>query len=144
MRPLLLLLLLAPACGSSTAADAAELTGVDAGGAATSVDAAADASNACLGANGDLASTVTACATTADCTTITIRTCCGSDSITGMAKTARCAFPVPTCGALGCAKFVNPRADDGQTAQGGATIEVMCQAGRCTTFVALDAGPSDH
>ncbi len=96
--------------------------------------------NACLDSSGAVSPTVKACATPSDCTTATIRTCCASDLAVGLAKTASCAFPVPDCSGLGCAKMLYPRTDDGDTADANSIVSVRCQGNLCITYVSRPPG----
>lgn len=96
--------------------------------------------NACLDSSGAVSATVKACASPNDCTTTTIRTCCGSDLAVGLAKTASCTFPVPDCTGLGCAKMLYPRTDDGDTADANSIVNVRCRVNLCTTYVSRPPG----
>jgi hypothetical protein len=83
---------------------------------------------------------VKGCVLDGDCTTATIRTCCGSDLAVGLAKTASCTFPTPNCSGLGCAKMLYPRAEDGVTGDANSTVTVRCSASLCKSFVVWPPG----
>jgi hypothetical protein len=113
------------------------------GGATSRGGSGGAGGNACLDNNGNVSTTVKGCASDSDCTTATIRTCCGSDSVVGLTKTASCAFPIPDCSGLGCAKMLYPRAEDGVTADANSTVVVRCSASLCSTFVVWPPGAGD-
>ena len=96
--------------------------------------------NACLDSSGNVSTAVKSCVTDGDCTTATIRTCCGSDLAVGLAKTASCTFPTPNCSGLGCAKMLYPRAEDGVTADANSAVTVRCSASLCNSFVVWPPG----
>jgi hypothetical protein len=91
--------------------------------------------NPCLDSTGAVSPTMKACTTASDCKQATIPTCCGSDLVVGVANAASCAFPVPNCSGLGCAKSSSPRAEDGNTVGQRGILVVDCSAGLCTSRV---------
>ena len=128
------------------ASGGAETGGAGVGGTGGSEGGAGGGGVSCLGAAGVIALPFKACNTTSDCTQVRVPTCCGSDGMSGIARTATCTIPSIDCSGLGCAKFLFPMADDGQTTENGGTIDVRCEpsdAGTrlCRTFVTqADAG----
>jgi hypothetical protein len=120
------------------------------GGAAGDVSSGgAGGSDACFDASGSLVPSAKRCAKNTDCTTLLIPTCCGSDEVVGISRTAACSPPAIDCSGLGCAKFVYPRAEDGVTTEGGGSVAVRCEfgpsgVGACRSFVTSDAGAAPY
>jgi hypothetical protein len=124
-----------PATGGVESAGGSLGKGGAAGGSGGASASGGTNGNACLDSSGNVSAAVKSCTIASDCTTSTIRTCCGSDLAVGLAKTASCAFPTPDCSGLGCAKMLYPRTDDGDTADANSAVSVKCLAGLCTSYV---------
>lgn len=84
------------------------------------------------------------CATAADCVTTDVPSCCGERQCVGIARASMSDFsachPTADCRGLGCATTTYCLAEDGAKSPGNASTPVDCVAGKCTSFVASDAG----
>jgi hypothetical protein len=119
--------------------------GASSGGAGGAASGGAGGVPSCLTAAGAVDPRFRQCSTDADCTGRTLPSCCGSDTVVGLSKTATCSVPAVSCGGLGCAHFVVPTAEDGQSPKPGEIIVASCEASSggaraCRTRVAQGAG----
>ena len=122
IHPLMLLVLVAGACGSNS------LGGLDGG---------AGGSGACQA----VLALDRSCTTSADCVAVSHTTnCCGQQQVFGLRASEQARFSTletqcdATYPACGCAAQ-QPLADDGSRLQFQQTAGVTCVQGRCTTFV---------
>lgn len=130
--------------GASSAGGKSSAGGRSSGGAGGASGAGSGGSSgtaSCLDASRSVLPAAKRCATDSECGQITVPTCCGSDGVVGIRKDANCTVPGVGCNGLGCAKFTEPMAEDGQTQGAGETIESHCVSGACKTrVVSADAG----
>jgi hypothetical protein len=131
---------LADAPSDSPVGDTAALP--DAGHAGAIVDGGGVRGEACFNSDGSITPAAKACASAADCVQFTIVGCCttgGVRTVIGLARSARCVFPVPGCIGRDCgpSSFL---AEDGNSVSRSDDVQLVCSSGRCSTVAAGDAG----
>ncbi|HVU02690.1 MAG TPA: hypothetical protein VHE30_13105 [Polyangiaceae bacterium] len=138
------------ASGASTGG--ASTGGASAGGSATggvsgsggvATGGSGGVPNSCFRPDGSLSPGYTHCTTDSECGQRLVPTCCGSDLLVGMRSDSTCVVPGIDCGGLGCAKFLEPRTDDGNTVPEGSAADAWCDNGTCHTRLVRDAGAPD-
>jgi hypothetical protein len=138
--------------GGSTVSGGSTGQGGNGGIAGTGGASSSRNGNSCYGSSGTIVTAAKACTLASDCKPVVQPTsnCCGAISEVGLAKSASCTFPTPSCDNVSCPIFTNPaeQAEDGKNTVQGGTIGLKCVSGQCETFVmtggvdaGADAGP---